>query len=122
MRYYAFFMLMVMLGVLMKIYLGQGILWFSIVGTALALGLGNILAYAKLRRDIAEIFFLEKHFSVISVYEILFGRNQQVFPLIYANPVLGNDVISIHYNDQVLQLQRDDWEDFDLIWNWLSNG
>ncbi len=121
MRFYAFFMLVIMLGVLVKIYLGEGILWFSMIGTVVSLGLGNILAYAKLKRDIAEIFFLDKHFAIISVYEILFGRKQQVFPLMYANAVMGQEEIVLHYNDQVLQLHKEDWEDFDLIWNWLSN-
>ena len=27
--------------------------------------------------------------------------------------------ITLHFNDQVIVLKQDDWEDFDLIWGWL---
>jgi len=121
-RYYAVMILIVMIGVLLKIYLGESILWFTLGGVALSFILGNLLAYARLKRDIAEVFFLEKHFAVISVYDMLFEQQEHVFPLVYANPQRTSERITLHYKDQVIELKRDDWEDFDLIWNWLSNS
>lgn len=122
MQYYAIFMMVVVIGVLMRIALGKTVLIFAIVGFLLSLGLGNMVAYVQLRRNFAEIFFLQGHFSLISVYEILYQQNNVVFPLKYANARNYGDSITFHYNDQVITIRRKDWEDFDLIWNWLEEG
>ena len=39
MQYYAYFALVVMIGVMLKIYFGQNILWFGVLGMAAAIGL-----------------------------------------------------------------------------------
>ena len=122
MQYYAGLSLIVMLGVIVKVYAGQPILWFAVIGFAVSLILGNMMAYVQLKRSIAEIFFLNEHFSIISVYEILFQRNNHVFPLIYANPRKHGDHISIHFNDQIINLYEKDWEEYELIWNWLNGS
>lgn len=120
MQYYATFALIVMLGVLVKVYVGQSVLWFGIIGMGLSIVLGNMLAYVRLKKSIAEIFFVQDHFSLISVYEILFGAENTAFPLRYANAQRTAEGISLHFNDQVINLKREDWEDFDLIWDWLT--
>lgn len=119
MQYYAYFALVVMIGVMLKVYVGQSILWFGIIGMVVAIVLGNMMAYIKLKKSIAEIFFLQDHFSLISVYEILFGAENKVFPLRYANPQRTEAGISLHFDDQIITLKEEDWEDFDLIWNCL---
>lgn len=126
MQYYAAFNVILMLGVLVKVIAGgmpTGLIWWVVIGEAAAIGLGNLLAQARLRRSYAEIFFVENHFSLISVYEILHGRQQEAFPMLYANPALSpdEDTITIHFHDQVINLYRKDWEDedFDLIYDWF---
>ncbi|MDX2249659.1 MAG: hypothetical protein SF052_22945 [Bacteroidia bacterium] len=123
MQYYGALNLILMLAVIVKVYAGgygQSVLWLAVIGEVAALGLGNLLAYGKLRRTIAEIFFVNDHFSMISVYEILFKGENNAFPLIYANPdMLNEDTVSIHFNDQILTLYRKDWEEFDLIRDYL---
>ena len=121
MQYYGAFNLIIMLAVITKVYsggFGQTVLWIAIIGEILALGLGNMLAYAKLNRTIANVFFVNQHFSVISVYEILFPKEENhAFPLIYSNPNMDIEqtTISIHFNDQIITLRREEWEEFDLM-------
>lgn len=124
MRYYAMFNIILMLGILVKVVsggFGLSMLWPVVIGEAIAIGLGNVLAVAKLKRSYAEIFFVEEHFSLISVYEILHGREHEAFPMTYASPALDpeGDKLTLHFHDQVLTLYRNDWEEFDLVYDWL---
>lgn len=126
MQYYAAFNIVLMLGVLAKVVTGgmpEGLVWWVVGVEAAAIGIGNMLAQARLRRSYAEIFFVEEHFSLISVYEILNGRQHEAFPMLYANPVISpdGDTITIHFHDQVINLYRRHWEDedFDLIYDWF---
>lgn len=120
MYYYGIFALVVMVGVMLKIYFGQNPLWFGIIGMVVAVALGNMMAYVRVKKNIAEIFFVQDHFSLISVYEILFGAENNAFPLRYANPQRTADGLSLHFNDQIIHLKAEDWEDFELIWGWLT--
>lgn len=124
MYYYAIFSSLVIAGVMMRMFSGKPILWFAVLGFAVAVGLGNLMAYVGLRKKIAAIFFLNEHFSLISVYEILYKEEEEhhVFPRIYANPRREGDQITVHYHDQIITLKSEDWEDFDLIWNHLTSG
>ena len=124
MQYYGFFMIAVMLGVMVTVANGGGgrsmIMW-SLVAMGIALLMANAMAYAKLRRTYAQIFFVDDHFSLISVYDILYQKENHAFPLNYANPTHHGNEIQLHYADQIVSLKRADWEeDFDLIWNWLN--
>ncbi len=80
-----------------------------------------MLAQAKLKNTYAEIFFVNEHFSLISVHEILNEQQNHAYPLLYANPSYdpNQEQLTLHFNDQVITLKRADWEDFDLIANWL---
>ncbi|GAB4410408.1 MAG: hypothetical protein OHK0039_14780 [Bacteroidia bacterium] len=124
MRYYTGMNVLIMLGVLVKIVSGSyGILllWGVIIAEAIAFVLGNVLARASLRRRYAQIFFVSEHFSLISVHDILYEQDHQAFPLKLASPHLDpeGDRITLHFNDQIVTLLREDWEDFDLIWDYL---
>ncbi|MEL7532907.1 MAG: hypothetical protein AAFN10_16425 [Bacteroidota bacterium] len=124
MQYIAGFNVVLMLGILVKVVsqgAGLNILWIAVVGELIAVGLGNLLAYAKLKKTYAQIFFVNEHFSLISVYEILFKRENNAFPLRYANPRLDGEqnILTIHFNDQIITLRREDWEEFDLIRDYL---
>lgn len=121
MQYYAILMLFVMAAVMLKVYVGQNPLWWGIFGTAAAIGLGNIMAYVNLNRNYAEIFFVNEHFSLISVHEILNEKKNDAFPLHYANAQRIEDEITLHFNDQIVTLKAEDWEEFDLIWSWLNS-
>lgn len=121
MQYYGIFMLFVMAAVMLKVYVGQNPIWWGIIGTGVSLGLGNMMAYVQINRNYAEIFFVNEHFSLISVNEILSEKKNNAFPLRYANPQRVGDEITIHFNDQIIVLKADEWEEFDLIWSWLNS-
>ncbi len=120
MQYFAGFNIIIMLGALLRI-VSQGpestLLWWVLIGEVIAVGMSNLLSYASLKRTQAEIFFVNEHFSLISVYEILFKRENNAFPTRYANPQLSGDQqsLTIHFNDQLITLKREDWAEFDLI-------
>lgn len=124
MRYYAGLNMIIMLGVLIKVVsgsgFGSGMIWAIMIAEIVALVLGNLMAYSKLHRSYAEIFFVNDHFSLISVHDILFKKENHAFPLRYANPSMSDeDTISIHFNDQVVTLKRENWDEFDLIRDYL---
>ncbi len=123
MQYYAIFTIVVMMGVMMTVANGNGgrsLLFWAIVGELVALLFANMMAFAKLKRHYAQIQFVNDHFSLISVYDIIYENEHHAFPLRYANPSRNGDNIQFHYNDQIIDLNQKDWgDDFDLIWNWL---
>ena len=59
---------------------------------------------------------------MISVYDIIYKKEPEPFPLIYTNAQLSadGDKISIHFHDQILTLRRENWEEFDLIWDYFQ--
>lgn len=116
MYYYALISVFVMLGIILLMQAGKGILVFAMVGFTLAIVIGNVLARVKLRKMYAEIFFVGEHVSLISVYDILFPKQKEAFPLRFANPGRSENRLSFHFNDQIIVLNKEDWEEFDLIW------
>ncbi|MEL6674270.1 MAG: hypothetical protein AAFR61_18835 [Bacteroidota bacterium] len=125
MQYFGAFNIVIMLVVLLNISqgsFGNSLLWTVIIAEILALVLGLMMAYVQLRKRYAEIFFVNQHFSLISVYDIVYEQKQEAFPLAYANPQFSfeQDKITFHYHDQIITLRREDWEDFDLIMGWMS--
>ncbi len=116
MYYYALISVFVMLGIILLMQAGKDILGFAVIGFAVAILMGNVLARVKLRKMYAEIFFAGEHVSLISVYDILFPKQKEAFPLRFANPGRGQTTISFHFNDQIIVLQKEDWAEFELIW------
>lgn len=119
-RFYAMFNIVVLIGVMIRLQSNLPVFWFAVIGVILSIAFGNFAAYINLKNRVAEIFFVGESFSMISVYEIIRKVPSKSFPLKFANPVRTENEIQIHYRDQVMVLKRDDWEEFDLIWNWLS--
>lgn len=125
-RYYGIISVFIMIGVLAMLQSkqdGSTIIWFVVGGMFTALIMGNLLAFVKLRKAWAEIFFVGQTFTLLSTYDILYGAEPVSFPMVYANASRSNqnpDEISLHYSDLIVVLKRDDWEDFDLIWSWLN--
>ena len=109
-----------MIGVLVKLTYRQPIFWFAFVGAALALALGNAVAYVMMHRKKAEIFFVGDSFSIISVSEITSKTPIPSFPIKFANPSRVGSDIHLHFQDEVVILKRDDWEELDLIWDYLN--
>jgi predicted membrane protein len=123
MRYYFVLMFIAMLGAVIRTYKQKEMLIFTIIAGALVLLLGNMMAHVRLRRDIAEIFFVNDGFSIISVHDILHKSPKRSFPLKWANPTRTQDEIQFHFEDQIMTLKREDWgSEFDLIWNWFLSG
>jgi len=121
MQYYATFMMFIMAGVLVQVYAGKQVLAFAVIGGLGSIALANAIAYVSLRKRYAEIFFMDDHFALISVYEVLFKDEKSLaFPTKYASPSRSEDQIHFHFHDQIIVLYREDWEDFDLIWQYFT--
>jgi hypothetical protein len=120
-RYYFVLLFIVMIGAVIRSYNNKEMILFSIIALILSVLLGNLFGQVKLRRSIAEIFFVNDGFSIISVHDILHKSPKRSFPLKFANPTRTENAIQFHFEDQILQLKREDWGDeFDLIWNWFN--
>lgn len=122
-RYYAILTFVVMIIVILRINTGKEPLVIGLVGEGIALILANLIANVQLRRRVAEIFFVNDGFSVISIHAALHQTPAPSFPLKFANPTRTTNTIQFHYEDQIMILNRDDWgEDFELIWNWFNQS
>lgn len=121
-RYYAFFFIVFMLLIMLRILSGKEIIFEAIAGAIGSVVLGNMIAYGAMKRRIAEIFFVNDSFSVVSVHDILYRKPGQSFPLRMANVFRSGDEIQFTYGDQIMRIQKEDWEAFDLIWNWLNTA
>ena len=110
-----------MVAILIRVANHLPIFYWGITGVLSSLVLGNLFAVVSLQRNFAEIFFVSGHFCLITVDELLFQRKNEVFPLSYASPSRDQNQITLHYHDRVIQLKKEDWPDFELIWNWLTN-
>lgn len=116
MQYYGIFSLALMLTVLLAVVNGKEIMWLLIVGASLAAVGANIASRVALHRTLAAIVFSGEHFMLLTVRDILDGKQPEVFPIAYASPQHGGNTLSIHYHDQLISLRRADWGDFDRIW------
>ena len=120
-RYYAVLTFLVMIVVMLRVNAGKEPIYFGLIGETIAILLGNLIANVSLRKLVAEIFFVNDGFSVISIHAALTQTPTQSFPLRFANPTRTPNSIQFHYEDQIMTLKREDWgEDFDLIWNWFQ--
>lgn len=123
MRYYGVLMLIMLVGGVIRSYKDRDMIVFIVIALIGCIALGNLLAHVKLKRSIAEIFFVNDGFSIISVHDILHQSPKRSFPLRFANPTRTQDRIQFHFEDQIMTLEREDWaEEFDLIWNWFISG
>jgi hypothetical protein len=123
MRYYLVLMFIVLIGAVIRSYKGKEMIIFGVIALIGSILLGNLLAHVKLKRSVAEIFFVNDGFSIISVHDILHQSPKRSFPLRFANPTRTEDEIQFHFEDQIMHLKREDWADeFDLIWNWFISG
>jgi hypothetical protein len=121
MKFYAMFAAVVMMLAVLRMQSGHGILWFSLIGMVLAVVLGSFFANAQMERQVAEILFVNDSFSIISVKDALHQGPTGRFPLHFSNPHRTENTITFTYEDRILTLKREDWEDeFDLIWNWFN--
>lgn len=121
MKFYAMFAFVVMMLSVLRLQSGKGILWFTLIGMALAAILGNFFADGQMERRVAEILFVNESFSVISVRDAINKGPKGSFPLEFANPHRTDDTLTFSYEDRIITLRREDWgEEFDLIWNWFN--
>ena len=123
MRYYLVLMFIVMVIAVIRSYKDKEMIIFGIIALVVSVLLGNLLAHVKLRRSVAEIFFVNDGFSIISVHDILHESPKRSFPLRFANPTRTQDQIQFHFEDQIMHIKREDWpEEFELIWTWFISG
>lgn len=121
MSYYALLLAIVVIMVMLRFHalnyqMEISLAVWGILGMFGALYFGNQLAIVKLRKMYAQIFFVGEDFSLLSVYDILYQQDKQAFPLRFANPVRIGDEISFHFNDQIIRIKKQDWNEFELIW------
>lgn len=121
MYYYAVLLSIVMVLVIMRLHslqyqIDATLIICGLLGFFGSLYVGNRLAIVKLRKTYAQIFFVGTDISLLSVYDILNPQEKQAFPLRFANPIRIEDEISFHFNDQIIRLRKEDWNEFELIW------
>ena len=119
-RYYAGFFTVFMIFIMLRILSGKEIVFEAIVGAVSSVLLGNMIAYGVMKRRIAEIFFVNDTFTVVSVHDILYRTPGQSFPLRMANPFRTGDEIQFTFGDQIMRIYKEDWPEFDLVWNWMN--
>ncbi|MFN0202699.1 MAG: hypothetical protein ACKVTZ_14335 [Bacteroidia bacterium] len=121
MYYYGLLLLAVIILVMIRAMSSQDVamslaIWGAL-GTFASLFLGKQMATVKLKKTYAEIFFVGEHFSLLSVHDVLYqSENKHAFPLRYANVSRSGDFLYFHFNDQIITLKKEDWADFELIW------
>lgn len=113
--------MIVMLLTLLRVFRNQEILLFAVIGFSISLALANLMAIVSMRRQVAEIFFLQEHFAMLSVWDVLFTRESKTFPLELTNFSREENQASFHYFDRVVVLKPQDWDAFDLICSYLSH-
>lgn len=120
-RYYAVTLFIAMVAILLRMSYKQEVLLFGGISILLAFAVGMLMGKVALRRNIAEIFFINDGFSVICIDDILDKKPQRTFPLRFASPSRHQNQIHVNFDDQVVVLKQEDWGgDFELIWNWLT--
>lgn len=120
-RFYAVTLFIAMVAIILRMSYGQEILIFGAIAIVVAFLIGAVMGKVALRRNVAEIFFINDGFSIICIDDILDKKPQRTFPLRFASPSRHQDQIQLNYDDQVIVLKQEDWGgDFDLIWNWLT--
>jgi hypothetical protein len=67
MRYYLVLMFIVLIGAVIRSFKGKEMIIFGVIALIGSILLGNLLAHVKLKRSVAEIFFVNDGFSIISV-------------------------------------------------------
>jgi hypothetical protein len=122
MRYYAGFAMVLMVFLIVRASEQRDILWFGVLGFAGCIALGNIAAIASIRKKMGQIFFVNDSFTILSVYDISFGKNKPSFPIELASVQYHPNSISFHYFDRIIELKRDEWEQIDLIATYLKGS
>lgn len=115
---YAWWYYMVLFSTLMLILFFQlarrgPILMPGVAGIFGTVVFSNVLAVVRMKKERAEIGFHEKHFFIRSVYQVLMRKEPAFFPLPYANPRISGDVLYITYFDNIVVLDKEEWEDWD---------
>jgi hypothetical protein len=85
-------------------------------GLFIVLIIGNVLGDSFARSDFLEIGFENHFFYMRSAYDIVNKKNLKFYPLVYANPVISADGMSLNYIDHTIKLHKADWEKFDELW------
>jgi len=119
-NYYATFGIVIILGCVLMIFSGKLYLWSTIFATLIMMSFANILADVKVKSAYAEIFFVQDNFYLLTIDEVLGGKRKGSFPLSYASAYRTEDSITIHYHDLVVHLDRKNWPDLDVIWEWFQ--
>lgn len=120
-RFYAVTLFIAMVAIILRMSYGQEILFFGAGAIIVAFLAGAVMGKVALRRNVAEIFFINDGFSIICIDDILDKKPQRTFPLRFASASRHRDQIHLNYEDQVIVLKQEDWGgEFDLIWNWLT--
>jgi hypothetical protein len=89
----------------------------GIAGIFIVLLIGNVLGDSYSRSDYLEIGFENNFFYMRSANEIVNKKSLKYYPIIYANPVMGHDGLTVNYIDHSIKLKRADWNNFEEIWS-----
>ncbi len=118
-KYYQFFALFIMVTSLIMLLNHQSPLYFACITATIAVLLSNFLGFMKLNALIAEIYFVDEQFYVLFVDDVLKGGKIPSFPIRFAHFSWNAQGATIHYHDRILQLYREDWEEWNILTNWF---
>jgi|GEM_PF-1616891 hypothetical protein len=118
-KYYHFFALFIMVTSLLMILQQQSPFYFVIITGTLGIFFSNFMGIMKLNALVAEIYFVEDQFYVLFVEDILKGGKIPSFPIRFAHFSWNAQGATIHYHDRILQLNKEDWEDWNLLAQWF---
>ncbi|GIV43751.1 MAG: hypothetical protein KatS3mg035_0874 [Bacteroidia bacterium] len=118
-KYYQIFALFIMITSLIMLLNHQSPLYFAIITASISILLSNFLGIMKMSALVAEIYFVEEQFYVLFVEDVLKGGQIPSFPIRFAHFSWNAQGATIHYHDRILQLNREDWEDWSVLANWF---
>jgi hypothetical protein len=113
MHFFGFLATLIIAGAVLRFQVNSSLIWFSMVGIALAFGLGWIMAYAQMSSRFAVIEIQGSRLWVYSVYDWYFAREKvEVFPGSYAQPRRHPIGLELTFHDRVCVLKAQDWPEF----------
>lgn len=118
-KYYQMFALFIMVTALLMVLNHENPFNFVLITASLTIFLSNFLGLMKINALIAEIYFVEEQFYVLFVDDVLKGGQIPSFPIKFAHFSWNAQGATIHYHDRVLQLYKEDWEDWNVLSNWF---
>jgi hypothetical protein len=118
-KYYQMFTIFIMVTALIMLLNQQSPLYFTLVTSIIGIAFSHFMGVMKMNALVAEIYFVDEQFYVLFVEDILKGGKIPSFPIRFAHFSWDTHGATIHYHDRIIQLYKEDWEDWNVLANWF---